>query len=347
MLSIRVRNVHEALPEGLHQLRTFGVQRESRNGPVLSLQQPFSTEYTHPTEKVLFWQARDANPFFHFFEVLWMLAGREDVGFLKQFNSKIGNYSDDGKTFNAAYGYRWRKWFRTDQLTAIAQALAKNPDCRRQVLAIWDGHRDLGLDSKDLPCNTAAYFQRDAEGRLNMMVTNRSNDAVWGCYGANAVQFGALLEYMAAAIGCPVGTYHQLTMNLHLYLTEDHKRIMEAMEPYVRQPNKMDMLNPYEGLNPVSNFPMVEDLEDWENDLKVFMRASDENKVLSEHAYAEPFFKNVVNPLYQAWVNFKSMHNDRFFCARNAVSTCKATDWSMACREWLERREQKWLTKSA
>src|SRR5271154_5758040 len=48
----------------------------------------FITEYEKPDERVLFSQTRDANPFFHFFESLWILAGREDVEFLAQFNPK-------------------------------------------------------------------------------------------------------------------------------------------------------------------------------------------------------------------------------------------------------------------
>src|SRR5690606_27170488 len=37
------------------------------------------------------------------------------------------------------------------------------------------------------------------------------------CFGANAVHFSILQEYMAAHIGVPMGVYRQVSNNLHLY----------------------------------------------------------------------------------------------------------------------------------
>ncbi|MHC4157178.1 MAG: thymidylate synthase [Planctomycetota bacterium] len=129
-----------------------------------------------------------------------MLAGRNDVEWLAYFNANIANYSDDGEKFHGAYGYRWRKHFEGDQLMDIARALKANHDCRRQVLQIWDACDDLGRCSKDLPCNLTVHFQIGGtriRPVLNMTVFNRSNDVVWGAYGANAVHFSMLQEYMA------------------------------------------------------------------------------------------------------------------------------------------------------
>src|SRR5690606_6235064 len=139
---------------------------------------------------------RDANPFLHFFESLWMLAGRNDVDYMTRLVRRFAAYSDDGKTFNGAYGYRWRKWFGRDQLQQIIGALRSNPQDRRCVLGMWDAGHDLGLQSADLPCNTHIYF-RIQDDRLNMTVCNRSNDAIWGAVGANVVHMSFLQEYMA------------------------------------------------------------------------------------------------------------------------------------------------------
>ena len=94
--------------------------------------------------------------------------------------------------------------------------LRADPDSRRAVLQIWDAEADLGVPSKDIACNTQAMFKVRG-GQLNMLVSNRSNDIVWGCYGANAVQFSMLLEYMAARIGVAPGTYRQVSDSFHAY----------------------------------------------------------------------------------------------------------------------------------
>jgi hypothetical protein len=51
-----------------------------------------------------------------------------------------------------------------------------------------------------------------------MTVSNRSNDLIWGTYGANMVHFNLLLTYVAAAVGVPKGYYHQVSSNTHLYM---------------------------------------------------------------------------------------------------------------------------------
>ena len=199
---LTARNAHEMLPMALDRLFQIGRRRESRNGPVLQLMGPTVLCYERPLERVLFWPQRDANPFFHLMEALWMLAGRNDVEFVKRYASRMGDYSDDGVTLNGAYGHRWRRRFGVDQLRCVATNLQRNPECRRQVVSMWDTEWDvLNQDSKDVPCNTHAYFSRDESGALDMTVCNRSNDLVWGCLGANAVHFSFLLEYMAGLIG--------------------------------------------------------------------------------------------------------------------------------------------------
>ena len=79
MRIIEARNVHSALPSAIQMLLTSGVQRDSRNGPVLMMPDVVTTEYAKPEERVLFWPERDANPFLHLYESLWMLAGRNDI----------------------------------------------------------------------------------------------------------------------------------------------------------------------------------------------------------------------------------------------------------------------------
>ena len=136
MKVIKARNVQQALPEALYQLRNEGVERESRNGPVRMFPEPVTTVYLRPAERVMFWPERDCNPFFHLVESLWMLAGRRDVEYVARYVERMRTYSDDGKVFHGAYGFRWRNFFFDDQLPKIIDVLKANPDDRRQVLSM-------------------------------------------------------------------------------------------------------------------------------------------------------------------------------------------------------------------
>src|SRR6185369_13562421 len=108
MREITVHNVNQALMEGLHWLLAVGEKEDSRNGLVLVSPVPVMTTYLRPCQRVLFSPMRDANPFFHLMEALWMLAGRDDLAWPLYFNSKFGAYSDNGVTVHGAYGHRWR-----------------------------------------------------------------------------------------------------------------------------------------------------------------------------------------------------------------------------------------------
>ena len=319
------RNVHTALRNVSGVIQLEGYRRDSRNGPVTLFDGPFTTHYTNPKERVIFWPERDANPFFHLMESIWMLAGRNDVEWLSQFAKKISDFSDDGVTFHGAYGYRWRQHFNVEQVHLICDTLRKNPDDRRCILQMWDVRSDLGFQGKDFPCNLMASFAINKMGCLNMTVFNRSNDMVWGAYGANAVHFSVLQEIMASMIGVPVGSYWQVANNFHVY---------DFNFGGVKNLYRSDPYDPYE-LGEVSPYPMVRHSGS---------RFITECEIFCEEGragvYTEPFFEDVAIPMFQAWICWKKrkeMDNWR----RSAIShlvDCKASDWRRACIEWIERR---------
>jgi hypothetical protein len=331
MIELKVRNVHSALPAALHLLHTKGVERGSRNGSVLVLDEPVATVYTNPCERVIFHPWRDANPFFHFYESLWMLAGRNDVAPLARYAKRMATFSDNGETFNAAYGRRWR-WAHDcmgiyrDQLVTIAEMLERNPNERRAVLQIWDHQKDLGYTGKDAACNMMATFQVNSEGKLDMVVFCRSNDIVWGCYGANAVHFSMLLEYVAARANYRVGTYTQISVNWHGYA--------DTAGPLLEHHTADEVVSPYE-TEPVYAYPICDGQLDstWDDDCQAFV--TDDGRLPSSSAFKNRFFADVAWPLVNAHDLFKSGKLDE---AVNMTNNIEASDWSMACREWLERR---------
>ena len=123
MKTIRARNVDEALYLGVDFFRgpEGGNYRkqESRNGTTRESIGPVITHYTKPWERVSFQKERDANPFFHLYEAIWMLAGSKKLKKLTYFNAGMADFSDDGETLNGAYGYRWVKPFMTNQIDLL------------------------------------------------------------------------------------------------------------------------------------------------------------------------------------------------------------------------------------
>lgn len=341
MRVIEATNVQEALKLGLGLLAKEGVKRESRAGDVLLMDCPVATRYAFPDQRVLFWAERDANPFFHFMEGLWMLAGRSDVAWISQFNSTIDQFSDDGVSFHGSYGQRWINHFTEceyregdgepfnikymNQLERIIKMLKENPNERRCVLQMWDAETDLGHKGKDVPCNTQIIFSISVYGNLDMSVFNRSNDIVWGAYGANAVHMSMLQEFMAAAIGVPIGEYWQISNNWHSYLEvfEKHKCVKD-----------LKWNDPYDG--EVEVYPMVNSpINEWLEDLEMFIS---QGVVTGSR---DKFFRKVVHPMWNAWFAWKNKDDKkRIDTAIALMQDCQATDWKKACVEWLERRRK-------
>lgn len=301
-------------------------RKDSRNGPVLEFDTPVASVYRNPVNRVLFNAARDCNPFLHLFESLWMLAGRNDLSFLTPFTKNMAQFSDDGETLHGAYGHRWRQHFDRDQLAEVIEHLRKYPDSRRAVLQMWDPRTDLNRDGRDVPCNTAVFFLRRGND-LDMTVTNRSNDAVWGAYGANAVHMSVLHEYVAAATGMGVGRYTQFSNSLHIYPELPVvKRVMSNL-PDPAAYCEYDL-----GL--VRAEPLLQKNETpWQFDHDLLSLGSE----MQKERLVTKFFRWTVHPMMSAHNRYKE--GDKAAAAAAAASI-HATDWRKATLEWIARRHK-------
>lgn len=337
MITIEARNVHQALPVAVGKLNMWGLHRGSRNGPVLVSPWPVATTYKYPLERVVFWPQRDANPFLHLYEALWMLAGRNDVAPLLKFTKQFSQYSDDGETLHDAYGYRWRHAFQWDQLAIIVERLKRDSTDRRCVLQMWDINRDLGAAGRAIPCNLIATFQRNMDGELDMVVFNRSNDIIWGCYGANAVHFSMLQEYMALKIGCSIGSYTQISVNWHAYLNDQFSEVAQigADKPYdYYEEGKVSII-------PMPDTAVIDLVIDdimfaFDHDFNALGTTSNSLwfSMVHDVLFAHHLYKNLAAP-------------EKYVSALEvlALSQARNADWVVAAYEWITRRYTRWQKK--
>lgn len=336
-MEIKVRNVSQALTDGIAVVQKYGAERPSRNGPVKAMDEPMIITYERPEERVIFYPQRDANPFFHLYECVWMIAGRRDVASVAEYVPSMRNYSDNGRQFNAAYGYRWRKYFGVDQLRIVVDRLRQEGavDDRRTYMGMWAPARDT-QPSLDLPCNVGIAFRCRSDGTLDMTVFNRSNDLVLGATGANAVHMSFLHELVARAANLTIGKYHQVSNDMHFYIQQEKTApclgLAGSWSPQF-DPYASEEVTPY----PIMEIPF----EEWLVDLELFMQYG--NVV----ALRDRFFKRVLGPVVNAH-KFYSKHtgHERYEGALDILDQCIAPDWKKACVEWVERRYVKWKEKA-
>lgn len=356
MYLIKARNVNDAFSLGLTLLTQHGVQEESRAGPVLVMPAPATTIYSHPRERVLLDGKRDANPFFHLMEALWMLAGRRDATWLDRFVSDFSaRFAEEDGNQHGAYGYRWRQYFDVeggglpalpDQLDTAVRLLRANPADRRVVITMWDPVADLDVVKKDVPCNTQIYLRvreqhqtvpgdgevmlsAPMEKVLDITVTCRSNDAIWGAYGANAVHFSMLQEYLAARIGVGVGTYYQVSNNFHAYqdvLAKLGKLIVVTSSSYVAQ----------------KYLPLVDDPATFDDELKWFFQSTSVTPRQPKLDCKNKFLSQIAVPMFEAYGFWREKRREAALERLTGMPEC---DWYLAAKAFLQRRMDKLTAK--
>ena len=173
--SISTVNFSQSYPLLNKYMVENATREESRNGDTKEILN-FKTELLNPYKRCVGNNERNINVFFLLAEALWIFRGRKDLKFLEIFNSQMKEYSDDGVSFHAPYGFRLRHYgvssFETisnigenqnhaanqqleglDQIFDALSILEEDPQSRQAVLSIWNPELDLRKKTKDIPCN--------------------------------------------------------------------------------------------------------------------------------------------------------------------------------------------------
>ena len=186
---------------------------------------------------------------------------------------------------------------------------------------MWDPGADLEGDWRDRPCNTAIYFDCRG-GRLNMTVTCRSNDILWGCYGANVVHMSMLQELVAHAVNRPVGVYRQFSNNWHAYLGNPQVQNFLDTPP-------METHDYYAERN-VRPYPLLQGSEQYEHLLEDCDYFLEGRTSMRTH-----FMRDVAVPLRDAYL--ARAGGEKI----NWISLPEYCDWTVAFAEWCDRRDCK------
>lgn len=344
MLVFKIDDPNMGLRNVMRALDEVGLRSDSRNGPVIRFPEPVALHYTNPRRRILDDPLREANHFFHLFESIWMFAGLDTVAPLDPYNSRMKQYSDDGVRFEAAYGHRWRvRW--GDQIRAIVNKLKENPLDRRIVLQMWDPKEIFKKEGLDFACNQQVLFSTRPMPHctgghvLDITVTNRSNDLIYGAMGSNLFHFSLLQEYIAHHAGIAVGDYHQMSVNLHLYTeNEASKKCWAARtEDCGASPESDCSLND-------NGIPLQ--LEP----LQLFVN---ENRL--DHSTVNGYLGVVVRPIVESYQFYKIKSlkgieiplEKRIDICQEMLKSCKSKPLQYACRDWFHRRRNKPQTKGS
>ena len=166
-------------------------------------------------------------------EQCWFIQGSKDPAFLQKYTKIWNAFLDNDGTLSSAYGFRWRKRFKKDQVLEVIKCLALDPSSRHAVVITWDPDDDgfLGTEKKNVPC-PYTFTLNIIGGRLNMMNVVRSNDMILGC-PFDVFGFALLQSMIAQKLNVKVGIYTHVIANAHIY--ENH---YDAANELISRQNK-------------------------------------------------------------------------------------------------------------
>lgn len=315
MFTVTGSSINELYNRGVDLLATFGVTESSRNGDVIVIPAPVVTEWHYPDKRVLLNMMRNCNHAFHINEAIWMLKGEKyaiplDL-FIHDFSSRFAEL--DGM-MHGAYGDRWRNHFVMDQIEEIIDILHTNPTSRQAVMGMWDPQTDLIANVKDKPCNTHLYFRINVDS-LDMTVCNRSNDIIWGLYGANAVHFSILHEYIASMLGLHLGTMYTISNNFHAYKPIFEKLHKSAVTEY-EYAQCMPLINEAPGL-------FMQDVRNWDYGI-------------THKGFKTRWFNEVAIPVTKAFLNKKWKNYPEM---DSWIHLIQDENWFIGMRNWCHQQE--------
>lgn len=291
------RNLNEMVNNTLVKLNLNGQKQETRNGDAICLYDQ-ETIMLNPLARHLSLKGRTNNIFGTLGEIFWVMGGEKNISpVLEFFVPRAGLYSDDGKTWNSAYGDRlWKfkqfhhafKMFQDDGLlTRRSTASIFIPQ-----LDAYENYIKKNGTMKDVPCNQWLNFYVQEVNNfyyLNLKVNARSNDIIFGLGNINIPEFTIIQEMMLSVVrelypdnDIKLGVYKHNTTNLHVYnaLEKQFQNILDNLDYNTNEaiPNGDDFLE--------AKFPSIFNQETGETNIYIIQNFFSEIVKLFEKTIA-------------------------------------------------------------
>jgi thymidylate synthase len=229
-VNITGKSINELVHKAADKIISEGATIESRAGTTKELIDQ-TIVLRNPRNRHLFLNGRSSNIYSSLAEVIWVLAGKEEINpFLSFFLKRAKDFSDDGgQTWSDAYGPRL---YRQGALENVVKTfIREGKSTRRAVLSVYCPDLDTqealelrGLPEKSaIPCNDFLIFWiRD--NKLNLKLASRSGDLIWGTSNVNILEFTIIQEIILSELNrhpgfedVVMGEYNQNILSFHVY----------------------------------------------------------------------------------------------------------------------------------
>lgn len=276
--------VDDVLMQLYEELPKHRVANQSSRGSIVAELLGVSLRIQNPRARISRSENR-GKPFSALGELLWYLAKSESLEFIKPYIPKYERDAVDG-VLEGAYGPRLFSMRNTiDQVASVIHLLEGRPNSKRAVIQLFDA-ADIATDKREVPCTTTLQFLL-RDGKLNLVVSMRSNDAYFGL-PHDVFCFTMLQEMLASRLGVELGEYLHYAASMHVYAS-----YLEAMCDYVREGHQKAIEMP--PMPTGDPFPAVERLLALEKRIRLGERLAAADEV------PWPYWADIVRLLQVRW----------------------------------------------
>lgn len=227
------RNTNRIYTRSLHFVHTAGQLFEPRGEltkEVLNLQMDIDIQ-----DPVITIPERKLNYKFMLAEAIWILTGRNDLGYLTKHCQRMKDFSDDGLTLSGAYGVPYK-----EQIYYVIDKLQVDKSTRQAVMTFWNR---CPTPSKDIPCTTALQFLIRND-KLHLNVFMRSWD-LWLGMPYDLFNFSMIATHVASHFANIVpGVLTVTAGSAHIY-SRDWSKIQGVIDGDHRIKNTIYTLRKY------------------------------------------------------------------------------------------------------
>lgn len=171
-------------------------------------------------------------------ELLWYLSKDNKLDFIKYYIPKYVKESEDNVTVYGGYGPRlFNSGDKINQIGNVIKLLTEKPSSRRAAIQIFEAKDIENVNYKEIPCTCTLQFIL-RQGKLNLIVFMRSNDAFFGL-PHDVFVFTMIQELVARSVNVELGEYIHSVGSLHLY--EKDKPAVEIFLSEGRQSTQKNM----------------------------------------------------------------------------------------------------------
>ena len=212
-----------------------GVPSDDRTGTgtlsVFGRQLKFDLQKGFPivTTKKTFWKGV-------LIELLWILRGDTNIGFLNDYGVNIWNqWADEKGELGPTYGKQLRNHGGIDQLKLVIDQIKSNPNSRRILTTLWN---PAETEKMALPPCTGLITQfYIREGKLSCLTYQRSEDIFLGV-PFDIASYACLTHLIAAECDLKVGELIYTFGDTHIY----NNHIDQCKELLKRKPKPLPNL---------------------------------------------------------------------------------------------------------